>query len=141
MGLCMQYIFLFGVEGSKTLVYPQLPRFFSPYDLHPRTFNYHTYFFNSPAPSASTFYISCIKFGTTLLSGPIASRPLYLLLISFKMSEIPKQYKACVYDQPGKISTKIETRETPEPGPGEVLINLYVPMSPQYSQTSDKSRR
>ncbi len=40
------------------------------------------------------------------------------------MASIPKQYKACVYDQPGQISTKIETLETPEPGPGEVLINL-----------------
>ncbi|KAL8962711.1 MAG: hypothetical protein Q9193_000929 [Seirophora villosa] len=33
--------------------------------------------------------------------------------------EIPKQYKAAVYDAPGKISTKIETLDTPEPGPGE----------------------
>ena len=39
--------------------------------------------------------------------------------------QVPKQYKACVYDQPGKISTKVETLDTPEPGPGEVLINLY----------------
>lgn len=39
--------------------------------------------------------------------------------------QVPKQYKACVYDQPGKISTKIETLDMPEPGPGEVLINLY----------------
>lgn len=54
------------------------------------------------------------------------------------MSEIPKQFKACVYDQPGKISTKIETLETPDPGPGEVLINLYVFDSPQYSRTSDE---
>ena len=40
--------------------------------------------------------------------------------------EIPKQYKACVYDDPGKISTKIEMLDMPEPGAGEVLINLYV---------------
>ena len=40
-------------------------------------------------------------------------------------AEIPKQYKACVYDDPGRISTKIETLDMPEPGPGEVLINLY----------------
>ncbi|KAI4089196.1 MAG: hypothetical protein LQ348_001270 [Seirophora lacunosa] len=40
--------------------------------------------------------------------------------------EIPKQYKAAVYDAPGKISTKIETLDTPEPGPGEVLIKLGV---------------
>lgn len=39
--------------------------------------------------------------------------------------EIPKQYKAAVYDQPGKISTKVETLDTPEPGPNEVLIKLY----------------
>ncbi len=53
----------------------------------------------------------------TLVSLPItmASRP-----------EITKQYKACVYDDPGKISTKIEMLDMPEPGPGEVLINLYV---------------
>ncbi len=43
------------------------------------------------------------------------------------MAEIPKQYKACVYDSPGKISTKVEMLDTPEPGPGEVLINLYFP--------------
>ena len=43
---------------------------------------------------------------------------------------IPEQYKACVYDQPGKISTKVEMLDTPEPGPGEVLINLYVPPAP-----------
>ncbi|KAL9603386.1 MAG: hypothetical protein Q9219_001248 [cf. Caloplaca sp. 3 TL-2023] len=38
--------------------------------------------------------------------------------------DIPKQYKAAVYDEPGKISTKVQTLDTPEPGPGEVLINL-----------------
>lgn len=38
--------------------------------------------------------------------------------------EIPKKYKAAVYDAPGSISTKIETLDMPEPGPGEVLINL-----------------
>ncbi len=54
------------------------------------------------------------------------------------MSEIPKHHKACVYDEPGKISTKIETLVTPEPGPGEVLINLYVPISSRYSPTIDK---
>ena len=56
------------------------------------------------------------------------------------MSEIPKQFKACVYDEPGKISTKIETLQTPEPGHGEVLINLcvLVPISPQCSGTNDR---
>ncbi|KAI4186732.1 MAG: hypothetical protein L6R41_003304 [Letrouitia leprolyta] len=33
--------------------------------------------------------------------------------------EIPKQHKAAVYDEPGKISTKIDTLDTPVPGPGE----------------------
>jgi propanol-preferring alcohol dehydrogenase len=40
--------------------------------------------------------------------------------------ELPKTYKAAVYDEPGKISTKIVDLDMPEPGPGEVLINLYV---------------
>jgi len=39
--------------------------------------------------------------------------------------EIPKKYKAAVYDKPGTVSTKIEELETPEPGAGEILINLY----------------
>lgn len=38
--------------------------------------------------------------------------------------DIPKRYKACVYDKPGTISTKIEELDTPEPGPGEVLVRL-----------------
>jgi propanol-preferring alcohol dehydrogenase len=38
--------------------------------------------------------------------------------------ELPKKYKALVYDKPGSISTKIEELDMPEPGPGEVLINL-----------------
>lgn len=40
------------------------------------------------------------------------------------MAEIPKKYKAVVYDEPGKVSTKVVELDTPEPGPGEVLINL-----------------
>ena len=40
--------------------------------------------------------------------------------------ELPKQYRACVYDSPGTISTKVETLDMPEPSPGEVLIQLYV---------------
>jgi NADPH-dependent curcumin reductase CurA len=40
--------------------------------------------------------------------------------------EIPKKQKAAVYDQPGTVSTKIEEIDVPEPGAGEVLINLYV---------------
>lgn len=39
---------------------------------------------------------------------------------------IPKKHKAAVYDKPGSISTKIKQLDTPEPGHGEVLINLYV---------------
>jgi hypothetical protein len=39
-------------------------------------------------------------------------------------AELPKKYKAIVYDKPGSISTKIEELDMPEPGPGEVLINL-----------------
>jgi propanol-preferring alcohol dehydrogenase len=43
---------------------------------------------------------------------------------SQKTFDIPKQYKGAVYDKPGSISTKIETLDTPEPGPGEVLVRL-----------------
>ncbi|KAJ9665594.1 hypothetical protein H2201_004286 [Coniosporium apollinis] len=39
-------------------------------------------------------------------------------------AELPKKYKAAVYDKPGEISTKIVELDMPEPGPGEVLINL-----------------
>ncbi|KAH3984085.1 hypothetical protein HBI24_055440 [Parastagonospora nodorum] len=39
-------------------------------------------------------------------------------------ADLPKKYKAAVYDKPGSISTKIEELDMPEPGPGEVLINL-----------------
>jgi propanol-preferring alcohol dehydrogenase len=41
-------------------------------------------------------------------------------------TDLPKKYKAAVYDKPGSISTKIEELDMPEPGAGEVLINLYV---------------
>lgn len=37
---------------------------------------------------------------------------------------IPPTYKAAVYDKPGEISTKVVELQTPEPGQGEVLINL-----------------
>lgn len=40
--------------------------------------------------------------------------------------EIPKQAKAMVYDKPGTVSTKLTMVDVPEPGAGEVLINLYV---------------
>lgn len=42
------------------------------------------------------------------------------------MTELPRTYKACVYDEPGKISTKVVDLDMPEPGSGEVLINLSV---------------
>ncbi|RAL63240.1 hypothetical protein DID88_004318 [Monilinia fructigena] len=38
--------------------------------------------------------------------------------------DIPKRYKAIVYDKPGTISTKIKYLNTPEPGPGDVLVRL-----------------
>ena len=38
--------------------------------------------------------------------------------------EVPKKHKAVVYDKPGSISTKIEEIDTPEPGVGEILVNL-----------------
>jgi alcohol dehydrogenase, propanol-preferring len=41
------------------------------------------------------------------------------------MGDLPKKYKAAIYDQPGKISTKVVELDMPEPGPGEVLINLW----------------
>ncbi|KAI7197850.1 alcohol dehydrogenase [Hortaea werneckii] len=40
------------------------------------------------------------------------------------MGDLPKKYKAAVYDEPGKISTKLVDLDMPEPGPGEVLVNL-----------------
>ncbi|KAF2479096.1 chaperonin 10-like protein [Neohortaea acidophila] len=40
------------------------------------------------------------------------------------MGDLPKKYKAVVYDKPGEVSTKVVELDMPEPGPGEVLINL-----------------
>jgi hypothetical protein len=45
-----------------------------------------------------------------------------------KPYDIPKKHKAAVYDKPGSISTKVVELDTPEPGAGEVLIRLYVPV-------------
>lgn len=39
-------------------------------------------------------------------------------------TNIPKKYKAAVYDTPGKVSTKVVELDTPEPGYGQVLIRL-----------------
>lgn len=38
--------------------------------------------------------------------------------------DIPSRHKAIIYDEPGKISTKIIEIDTPKPGVGEVLIKL-----------------
>ena len=38
--------------------------------------------------------------------------------------DVPSRHKALIYDEPGKISTKIEEIETPKPGVGEVLVHL-----------------
>lgn len=50
--------------------------------------------------------------------------------------QIPKKHKAAVYDKPGSISTKIEELDVPEPGAGEVLINLYVHSSSRLTANS-----
>jgi propanol-preferring alcohol dehydrogenase len=41
-----------------------------------------------------------------------------------KSFDIPAKYKAAIYDKPGTISTKVVELDTPEPGPGDVLIRL-----------------
>ncbi|KAF3398029.1 Alcohol dehydrogenase 2 [Penicillium rolfsii] len=38
--------------------------------------------------------------------------------------DIPAKQKAAIFDQPGTISTKVVEIDVPEPGAGEVLINL-----------------
>lgn len=38
---------------------------------------------------------------------------------------LPSKYKAAIYDQPGKISTKLVDLDMPEPAAGDVLIKLY----------------
>jgi len=49
---------------------------------------------------------------------------LHSLLKMGSTGDLPKTYKGVVYDEPGKVSTKIVDLDMPEPGPGEVLINL-----------------
>lgn len=50
---------------------------------------------------------------------------------STAVPEIPAKQKAAIYDQPGTVSTKVVEIDVPEPGVGEVLINLYVlPLAP-----------
>jgi propanol-preferring alcohol dehydrogenase len=43
---------------------------------------------------------------------------------------IPQKQKAAIYDQPGTISTRVVEIDVPEPGNGEILINLLVSMCP-----------
>ncbi|BDD55869.1 hypothetical protein MAP00_001351 [Monascus purpureus] len=38
--------------------------------------------------------------------------------------QIPTKQKAAIYDKPGTVSTKVVEIDVPEPGPGEVLVNL-----------------
>jgi len=40
------------------------------------------------------------------------------------MPELPKTFKAAVYDKPGEVSTKVTELDMPEPGPGEILVKL-----------------
>lgn len=40
--------------------------------------------------------------------------------------EIPQKQKAVIYDQPGTVSTKVVEIDVPQPGDGQVLINLFV---------------
>ncbi|KAB8349433.1 hypothetical protein FH972_023460 [Carpinus fangiana] len=40
------------------------------------------------------------------------------------MTSLPKTFKSCVYDKPGQVSIALKDQEMPEPGPGQVLINL-----------------
>lgn len=51
--------------------------------------------------------------------------------------QIPKQHKALVYSKPGTIAIEEKMIDTPSPGPGEVLINLYIlsflPLTPFLS--------
>ncbi|KAI9689264.1 MAG: hypothetical protein M1820_010175 [Bogoriella megaspora] len=53
--------------------------------------------------------------------------------------EIPKSHKAIIYDQPGTISTKVVEVETPEPGPGEILVR-FVCQSDQSVMLSEWQR-
>lgn len=50
---------------------------------------------------------------------------------------IPAKYKAIIYDKPGTVSTKVVELDTPEPGPGEVLINLCA-MTPHIHHPSPR---
>ena len=80
----------------------------------------------SNAPRSLLQVVSCLTLDLTgyLLhsrSSPTVHWPLTSMAFDI---ELPKQYKACVYDAPGKVSTKVVELDVPEPGPGELLIQL-----------------
>nr|POE89288.1 alcohol dehydrogenase 2 [Quercus suber] len=80
-----------------------------------------------PTSSASlflTFQLSIEGYIPALLRPQYASDGFFVFVLVSVMAELPKKYKAVVYDEPGKISTKIVELDMPEPGAGEVLINL-----------------
>ena len=62
------------------------------------------------------------------VSTPLDRFGTFTLWISVHIKQLcqwnTNQYMQCVYDTPGKISTKVETLDVPEPGPGECLIRL-----------------
>jgi NADPH:quinone reductase-like Zn-dependent oxidoreductase len=57
---------------------------------------------------------------------------------------IPKKHKACMYSDPGKVAIRVGEVDTPEPGPGQVLIRLYarnVELSRTYADSKQHSLR
>ncbi|GIK05270.1 hypothetical protein Aspvir_009374 [Aspergillus viridinutans] len=40
--------------------------------------------------------------------------------------QVPQTHKAVVYDKPGIISTRIVELDTPSPGPGQILVKMWV---------------
>lgn len=52
---------------------------------------------------------------------------------------LPETYKAVVYDEPGKLSTKVVEKPIPEPAAGDVLIRLYAPLPALHSLHRDKA--
>jgi propanol-preferring alcohol dehydrogenase len=80
-----------------------------------------TFFFGS-----SLFFLSCFHIYIHIYIYTLKQRVRRYSKQYNKMGsvDIPKKYKAAVYDKPGSISTKIEELDMPEPGAGEVLINL-----------------
>lgn len=52
--------------------------------------------------------------------------------------EIPAKQKAAVFDQPGTVSTKVVELDVPDPGAGEVLINLFVELACLSNQPDQK---